>query len=186
MSQPYRKHAAGVIQEHDERECTACASSRDCCRPQWRLGYHGEILRVMLINRLASLWDIKKQKRSDITPDLRGHRPQRPCADMCKTGAGAGSSAGADTEPNCRRSNHKWTDNEAERRSLHLCGSYVEATCTCWKIMSPPLLLLLCGPTGGNGNHSCVIHGLKPCHLIMVLSRLPVPASQMLDWQVPM
>ena len=83
MSQPYRKHAAGVIQEHDERECTACASSRDCCRPQWRLGYHGAILRVMLINRLASLWDIKnkKDRTSRQTYAGIGHSaPVRTCA----------------------------------------------------------------------------------------------------------
>ena len=37
---------------------------------------------------------------------------------MCKTGAGAGSSAGAGTELNRRRSNHEWTDDQAGRRRL--------------------------------------------------------------------
>ena len=57
---------------------------------------------------------------------LIGHhaRPRRPSAtaplrtgaDMCKTGAGAGSSAGADTAPKRRRSNHGWTDDQAGKK----------------------------------------------------------------------
>ena len=42
--------------------------------------------------------------------------PLRTGADMCKTGAGAGSSAGADTEPNRRQGNHKRTDDQAGMR----------------------------------------------------------------------
>ena len=37
---------------------------------------------------------------------------------MWKTGACARSSAGADTEPNRRRSNHEWTDGQAGRSRL--------------------------------------------------------------------
>ena len=44
--------------------------------------------------------------------------PLRTGADMCRTGAGARSSAGADIEPNRRRSNYEWTDAQAERRRL--------------------------------------------------------------------
>ena len=39
--------------------------------------------------------------------------PLRTREDMCKTGVGAGSSAGADQEPNGRQSNHEWTDDQA-------------------------------------------------------------------------
>ena len=38
------------------------------------------------------------------------------CADMCEIGAGGGSSARADTEPNRRRSNHEWTGDQAGRQ----------------------------------------------------------------------
>ena len=37
---------------------------------------------------------------------------------MCKTGVRAGSSAGADKEPDRRQSNHEWTDDQAGRRRL--------------------------------------------------------------------
>ena len=37
---------------------------------------------------------------------------------MCRTGVGAGSSAGADKEPNRRQSNHEWTYDQAGRRRL--------------------------------------------------------------------
>ena len=37
---------------------------------------------------------------------------------MCRTGAGAGSSAGADKEPDRRQSNHEWTDDQSGRRRL--------------------------------------------------------------------
>ena len=37
-------------------------------------------------------------------------------ADMCRTGVGAGSSAGADKEPDLRQSNHEWTEDQAGRR----------------------------------------------------------------------
>ena len=35
---------------------------------------------------------------------------------MCRTGVGAGGSAGADKRPDRRQSNHEWTDNQAGRR----------------------------------------------------------------------
>ena len=44
--------------------------------------------------------------------------PLRTGADMCRTGAGAGSSAGADKGPDRRQSNHDWTDDQARRRRL--------------------------------------------------------------------
>ena len=44
--------------------------------------------------------------------------PLRTGAGMCKTGVGAGSSAGADKEPNRRQSNHEWTDDQAGRWGL--------------------------------------------------------------------
>ena len=37
---------------------------------------------------------------------------------MCRTGVGAGSSAGADKGPDRRQSNHEWTDDQAGRRRL--------------------------------------------------------------------
>ena len=37
---------------------------------------------------------------------------------MCKTGAGAGSNAGVDKEPDRRQSNHEWTNDQAGRRRL--------------------------------------------------------------------
>ena len=37
---------------------------------------------------------------------------------MCRTGLGAGSSAGADKGPDCRKSNLEWTDDQAGRRRL--------------------------------------------------------------------
>ena len=37
---------------------------------------------------------------------------------MCRTGIGAGSSAGADKGPDRRQSNHAWTDDQAGRRRL--------------------------------------------------------------------
>ena len=37
---------------------------------------------------------------------------------MCRTGVGAGSSAGADKGPDFRQSNHEWTDDQAGRRRL--------------------------------------------------------------------
>ena len=42
--------------------------------------------------------------------------PLRTGADMCRTGVGAGSSAGADKGPDCRQSNHERTDDQAGRR----------------------------------------------------------------------
>ena len=44
--------------------------------------------------------------------------PLRTGADMCRTGVGAGSSAGADEGPDRRQSNHEWTDDQAGRRRL--------------------------------------------------------------------
>ena len=44
--------------------------------------------------------------------------PLRTGADMCRTGVGAGSSAGADKGPDRRQSNHEWTDGQAGRRRL--------------------------------------------------------------------
>ena len=49
--------------------------------------------------------------------------------DMCKTGVGAGSSAGADKEPNRRQSNHEWTDDQAGRRRLAQHLFLYQATC---------------------------------------------------------
>lgn len=49
-----------------------------------------------------------EKKRSGITTDPGGHRPQRAGANMFKTGAGAVSSVGADTEPNRRQSNREY------------------------------------------------------------------------------
>ena len=54
--------------------------------------------------------------RSDITPDPGGHRPQRPYADMCKTGSGAGKCAGAKSNTVRRRSNHARTEDQAGKR----------------------------------------------------------------------
>ena len=42
--------------------------------------------------------------------------PLRTGADMCRTGVGAGSSAGADKGPDRRQSNHERTDDQAGRR----------------------------------------------------------------------
>ena len=53
-----------------------------------------------------------KPKRASATS------PLRTGADMCKTGVGAGSSAGADKEPERWQSNHEWTDDQAGRRRL--------------------------------------------------------------------
>ena len=44
--------------------------------------------------------------------------PLRTGADMCRTGVGTGSSAGADKGLDRRQSNHEWTDNHAGRRRL--------------------------------------------------------------------
>ena len=44
--------------------------------------------------------------------------PLRTGADRCRTGVGAGSSAGADKGPDRRQSNHEWTDDQAGRRRL--------------------------------------------------------------------
>ena len=59
----------------------------------------------------------RNKMKSDITPDPGGHRPAplRTGADICKIGIGAGSSAGADTEANCRRSDREWTDDQVGR-----------------------------------------------------------------------
>lgn len=39
-------------------------------------------------------------------------------ADMCKTGTGGGSCAGAETEPDCRRSSHERAQDQAGRLRL--------------------------------------------------------------------
>ena len=53
-----------------------------------------------------------KPKRASATA------PLRTGADMCRTGVGTGSSAGADKGPDRRQSNHEWTDDQAGRRRL--------------------------------------------------------------------
>ena len=73
------------------------------------------------MRRAQASWGNKNQVENfeiiflDITPDLGWHRPRRTGADMCKTGAGAGSSAEADTLTDCRLSNHGRTDYQTGR-----------------------------------------------------------------------
>ena len=80
----------------------------------------------------AQLTDQTKRKEKKI-----GHhaKPKRACAwacplhahrgePLCKTGVGAGSSAGADKESDRRRSNHEWTGDQAGRRRLANTDSY--------------------------------------------------------------
>ena len=47
-----------------------------------------------------------------------GHSAPAHRGGMCRTGVGAGSSAGADKGPDRRQSNHEWTDDQAGRRGL--------------------------------------------------------------------
>ena len=68
------------------------------------------------------------RKKSKIKNKKMGHHakpkrasataPLRTGADMCSTGVGAGSRAGADKGPDRRQSNHEWTDDQAGRRRL--------------------------------------------------------------------
>ena len=62
----------------------------------------------------------KKQKKGYHARPRRASAtaPLRTGADMCRTGVGAGSSAGADKGPVRRQSNHEWTDDQARRRRL--------------------------------------------------------------------
>jgi len=61
-----------------------------------------------------------KPKRASATAPLgTGADP-----DLCRTGVGAGSSAGAEKEPDSRQSNHEWTDDQAGSRRLTNVDSY--------------------------------------------------------------
>ena len=52
-----------------------------------------------------------------------GHSAPGTWADMCGSGAGAGSSVGADTKPNHWRSKHKWkVDTAGRRRFVNMDG----------------------------------------------------------------
>ena len=55
----------------------------------------------------------RQREQADITPGPGGHRPQLPCANG-GTCTKQEQAQGADTKPNHRRSNRKWTDDQAE------------------------------------------------------------------------
>ena len=61
---------------------------------------------------IISIGHHAKPKRASATA------PRRTGADVCRTGVGAESSAGADGGPDRRQSNHKWMDDQAGRRRL--------------------------------------------------------------------
>ena len=86
------------------------------------LGGHPLVYRVHLGASLYTC-DQKTKKKRQIGHHAKPKRasatvPLHTGADMCKTGVGARSSAGADKEPDRRRSNHEWTDDRAGRRRL--------------------------------------------------------------------
>ena len=87
------KRVKGRSHTGEKRICTH-SKRTPCTKQKKNIGHH------------------TKSKRASATA------PLRTGANMCRTGVGAGSSAGADKGPDRRQSNHERTDDQAGRRRL--------------------------------------------------------------------